>query len=107
LFAGADLNSRGLGRLLVIVRVAKKLGKSWVARHEKDGLDEWKIATFVRSQYMLGSFERTEPDIAMFRFRFRKGGGHLVQATLWARERKQDGISELVIYKGHVEPVES
>ena len=66
------MNSRGLGRLLVIVRVSKKLGKSWVARHEKDGLDEWKIATFVRSQYMLGSFERTESDVLKFRFRFRK-----------------------------------
>ena len=101
------MNSRGLGRLLVIVRVAKKLGKSWVARHQRDGPDEWKIATFVRSQCMLGSFERTEADIAMFRFRFRKGGGKLVQATLWARERKQYGIVELVVYKGHLEPVES
>ena len=100
------MNSRGLGRLLVIVRVSKKLGKSWVARHEKDGLDEWKIATFVRSQYMLGSFERTESDVLMFRFRFRKGGGKLVQATLWARERKQYRIVELVVYKGHVGPVE-
>ena len=55
---------------------------------------------------MLVSFERTESDVLMFRFRFRKGGGKLVQATLWARERKQYGIVELVVYKGHVGPVE-
>ena len=30
-----------------------------------------------------------------------------MQATLWARERKQYGIVELVVYKGHVEPIES
>jgi hypothetical protein len=70
-------------------------------------LDEWKIATFVRSQYILGSFERIESDVALFRLRFRKGGGSLMQATLWARERKQYGIVELVVYKGHVEPIES
>ncbi len=70
-------------------------------------MDERKIAIFVRSQYILGSFERTEGDVDVFRLRFRKGGGSLMQATLWARERKQYGIVELVVYKGHVEPIES
>lgn len=95
----------GLQRVFVIVRIGKKLGKSWVARHERDGLDEWKILAFVKSQYVLASFERIESDIAVFRFRFRKGGGNLMQATLWARERKEYNITELVVYKGHVEPV--
>ncbi len=47
----------------VIVRVPRKLARTWVARHEKDGLDEWKISTFIRSQYLLGSFERAEPEV--------------------------------------------
>lgn len=97
----------GFETLFVIVRVAKKLGKSWVAKHEKDGLDEWKITTFIRSQYVLGSYDRVEQDVAVFRLRFRKGGGSVMQATLWARERKQNDIVELVVYKGHAEPVES
>ncbi len=86
--------------------MAKKLGKSWVAKHEKDGLDEWKISAFIRSQYLLGGFERVESDVAVFRLRFQKREGTVMKATLWARERKHNGIVELVVYKGHAEQVE-
>ncbi len=85
--------------------MAKKLGKAWVARHERDGLDEWNISAFVRSQYLLGSFERSEPGVAVFQLRFQKRGV-VMKATLWARERRHNDIVELVIYKGHAEPVE-
>ena len=87
--------------------MAKKLGRTWVAKHERDGLDEWKISTFVRSQYVQGSFERVERDVAVFRLRFQKRGGTVMEATLWARERRQSAIVELVVYRGHAEPVES
>jgi hypothetical protein len=35
---------------LVIVRVAQKLATEWLARHERDGLNEWKLSSFVRGQ---------------------------------------------------------
>ncbi len=66
-----------------------------------------EIATFVSSQYTLGSFERTESDVLMFRFRFRKGRRKAGASNLMGQgERKQYGIVELVVYKGHVGPVE-
>lgn len=91
---------------IVFVRVSKRLVASWVARHEKDGIDEWKLATFVRSQYQIGSYDRIETDLILFRLRFQKRGGVVMTATLWVRERKHNGMVELVIYKGHVEPLE-
>jgi hypothetical protein len=91
---------------LVMVRVAQKLATAWLAKHEKDGLNEWKLSSFVRSQYALGAFDSVEVDILVFRMRFQKRGGSLMTATLWVRERKHNGIVELVIYKGHVEQVE-
>ncbi len=91
---------------LVIVRVAQKLATAWLARHEKDGLNEWKLSSFVRSQYAFGAFDRAEEAILVFRLRFQKRGGSLMTATLWVRERRHNGIVELVIYKGHVEQVE-
>jgi len=91
---------------LVIIRVARKLATTWLARHEKDGLNEWKLSSFVRSQYALEAFDWVEENILLFRLRFQKRGGSLMAATLWVRERKHNGIVELVIYKGHVEQVE-
>ena len=92
---------------MIVVRTGRKLVRTWVARHEKDGLDEWKISTFVKSQYILGGYEREDEDVAVFRFRFQKRGGAVMRATLWVRERRHKGIVELVVYRGHVEPVES
>jgi hypothetical protein len=91
---------------LVIVRVAQKLATEWLARHERDGLNEWKLSSFVRGQYALGVFDRVEGNVLVLRLRFQKRGGSLMTATLWVRERKHNGIVELVIYKGHVERVE-
>jgi len=91
---------------LVIIRLARKLATTWLARHEKDGINEWKLSSFVRSRYTLGSFDRVEPDVLVFRLRFQKRGGTVMAATLSVRERKHNGIVELVVYKGHVEPVE-
>ena len=43
----------------------------------------------------------------MFRFRFRKGRRKAGASNLMGQgERKQYGIVELVVYKGHVGPVE-
>jgi hypothetical protein len=92
--------------VFIIIRLARRLATTWLARHEKDGIDEWKLSSFVRSQYNLGSFDKVESDVLVFRLRFQKRGGDLMTATLWVRERKHNGIVELVVYKGHVEQVE-
>ncbi len=49
---------------LIIIRLARRLATTWLARHEKDGIDEWKLSSFVRSQHALGSFEKPEADIS-------------------------------------------
>jgi hypothetical protein len=46
--------------VFIIIRLARRLATTWLARHEKDGIDEWKLSSFVRSQYNLGSFDKVE-----------------------------------------------
>ena len=60
---------------LIIVRVAQKLATEWLARHERDGLNERKLSSFVRSQYALGVFDRVEGSVLVLRLRFQKRGG--------------------------------
>lgn len=94
-------------RSLVIVRISKKLKKHWIAKHEKNGLDEWRLASFVKSQYFLRGYDRLSGDMLLFKFRFQKKGGHPMRATLWVREKKiNGGIVELIMFRGHVEPLE-
>jgi len=90
---------------LVIVRVALKLATEWLARHERDGLNEWKLSSFCKVA-VWGVFDRVEGNVLVLRLRFQKRGGSLMTAALWVRERKHNGIVELVVYKGHVEQVE-
>jgi len=94
-------------RPLLIVRISKKLKQRWVAKHEKNGLDEWRLASFVRSQYSLSGYERLSEDTLLFRFRFQKRGGQPMRAMLWVREKKINaGVIELIMFRGHVEPLE-
>lgn len=98
---------RIMERSLVIVRISKKLKKHWIAKHEKNGLDEWRLASFVKSQYFLRGYDRLSGDTLLFKFRFQKKGGHPMRATLWAREKKiNGGIIELIMFRGHVETLE-
>lgn len=92
----------------VIIRFSKKLKKSWIVKHEKDGLDEWRIAAFIKSQYILGSYTRLEANLILFKLRFQKRGGQLMKASLWVREKEiNGGMVELVVFRGHAEPLES
>jgi len=93
---------------LVIVRISKKLKQHWIAKHEKNGLDEWRLASFVKSQYSLFSYKRLGENLLLFKFRFQKKDRQPMKATLWVREKKiNGGIIELIMFRGHVEPVES
>jgi len=93
---------------LVIVRISKRLTQHWIAKHEKDGLDEWRLASFVKSQYALHSYDRLSVDVLLFRFRFMKRGGQAMKASLWVREKRiNDAITELIMFRGHAEPIES
>ncbi len=90
----------------VIVRIPKRLVKRWVAKHERDGLDEWRLAYFVRDQYLLDSYERAGDDLLVFRLRFQRRHGRPLRATLWVRERKLSlEVTELILFRGHVAPI--
>jgi len=92
----------------IIVRFPKRLMKRWIAKHERDGLDEWRLASFIKSQYAMGSYNRLCEDTILFKFRFQKRGGRPMRASLWVRERKINGeLVELVVFRGHVESLES
>lgn len=92
---------------MIIVRISKKLKQRWIAKHEKNGLDEWRLASFVKSQYALHGYNRLNVDLILFRFRFQKRGGQPMRASLWVREKKiNGGIIELIMFRGHVEPIE-
>ncbi|RLI46286.1 hypothetical protein DRO69_03455 [Candidatus Bathyarchaeota archaeon] len=92
---------------LIIVRISKKLKQRWIAKHEKNGLDEWRLASFVKSQYFLCGFDRLGEEVLLFKFRFQKKGGQPMRATLWVRKKKiNGGIVELIVFRGHVESLE-
>ena len=81
------------------------MAKGWIARHERDGLDEHKLIHFIRMQYKLGNYERTEEGLLMFVFRFQKRSGRPMKAILWVRERKLNELVELVLVRGHAKPL--
>jgi hypothetical protein len=77
---------------LVIVRIPKKIAKKWLSRHEKDGLDEYKISIFLKLQYELQNYESTPERLLLFTMNFQKRGGQPMKANLWVRERKIDDV---------------
>jgi hypothetical protein len=87
----------------VIVRIPRKVERQWVLRHEKDGLDETGISVFLKLQYELQHYEKTAEELLLFVMNFQKRGGQPMQAELWVRERRLDGIVELILIRAHVE----
>jgi hypothetical protein len=90
---------------LVMVRFPKKIAKQWVLRHERDGLDEYNISIFLKLQYQLQNFELTPEHLLLFSMRFQKRGGQPMKAALWVRERKINGVVELILIRAHAEPL--
>jgi len=91
---------------LIIVRIPKRVAKQWILRHEKDGLDEYRISVFLKLHYELQHYERTHEHLLLFTLRFQKRGGQPIKADLWIRERKIDELVELLILiRGHAEPL--
>jgi hypothetical protein len=90
---------------LVIVRIPKKIAKKWLSRHEKDGLDEYKISIFLKLQYELQNYESTPERLLLFTMHFQKRGGQPMKANLWVRERKINDVVELILIRAHVEPL--
>ena len=73
---------------LIIVRIPRRIAKRWVLRHEKDGLDEYKISIFLKLQYEMRNFELTPENLLLFAMRFQKRGGQPMKADLWVRKRR-------------------
>lgn len=88
---------------LIIVRIPKKIAKEWISRHERDGLDEYKISIFLKLQYELQNYERTPEHLLLFIMRFQKRAGQPMKANLWVREIKINDLVELILIRGHVE----
>lgn len=88
---------------LIMVRVPKKIAKHWVLKHEKDGLDEYKISIFLKLQYELQNYELTLDNLLLFIMHFQKRGGQPMKASFWVRERKTNDIVELI--RAHAEPL--
>jgi len=88
---------------LIIVRVPKRIAKQWLLRHERDGLDEYKISIFLKLQYELQHYEKTPEHLLLFTMRFQKRGGKPMKANLWVRERKINDMVELILIRGHAE----
>lgn len=89
--------------VLLIVRIPKKVAKQWLLRHERDGLDEYKISVFLKFHYELQHYERTPEHLLKFTMLFQKRGGQPMKADLWVRERKINGLVELILIRGHAE----
>jgi len=90
---------------VIMVRIPKKVEKQWVLRHERDGLDEYGISVFLKLHYGLQNYERTPEQLLLFTMRFQKRGGQPMKADLWVRERKTDGLVELILIRAHAEPL--
>jgi len=88
---------------LVIVRIPKKIAKQWILRHEKNGLDEYKISIFLKLHYELRNYEVTSENLLLFNMRFQKRGGQPMKAILWVRERKINDVVELILIRAHAE----
>ena len=89
----------------MMVRIPKRIAKQWISRHEKDGLDEYKISLFLKLQYELQNYESTPEHLLLFTVRFQKRGGQPMKVDLWVRERKINDLVELVLIRGHAEPL--
>ena len=70
---------------LIMVRIPKRIAKQWVLRHEKDGLDEYKISIFLKLQYELQNYESTPEHMLLFTMHFQKRGGQPMKASFWVR----------------------
>jgi hypothetical protein len=88
---------------LIIVRIPKRVEKQWVLRHERDGLDEYRISVFLKLHYGLQHYERTPENLLLFTMHFQKRGGQPMKADLWVREKKIDDLVELILIRGHAE----
>ena len=89
--------------LLVMVRIPKKITKQWILKHERNGLDEYKISTFLKLQYELKHYERTPEHLLLFIMHFQKRGGQPMKANLWVRKRKINDLVELILIRAHAE----
>jgi len=87
----------------VIVRIPKKIAKQWILRHERDGLDEYKISTFLKFHYELQNYEHTPESLLLFNMHFQKRGGQPMRASFWVREKKLNDIVELILIRAHAE----
>lgn len=88
---------------LIIVRVPKKIAKQWILRHERDGLDEYKISIFLKLEYELKNYERTPEHLLLFTMYFQKREGQPMKANLWVREGKINDLVELILIRAHAE----
>ena len=88
-----------------MVRIPKKVERQWILRHEHDGLDEYGISVFLKLQYELQHYEKTDEQLLLFAMNFQKRGGQPMQAKLWVRERMIDDLVELILIRAHVEPL--
>jgi len=100
---------------MIIVRISKRLARRWVAKHERDGLDEYKIALFIRVQYELDNYEQTEEGLLLFTLRFQKRGDRPMRAMtayamyvdhLLIAEEPLKELEERALAKGEVEVAE-
>ncbi|MDH5451284.1 MAG: hypothetical protein OEX77_10390 [Candidatus Bathyarchaeota archaeon] len=58
-----------------------------------------RISSTLESQYLLGSYERSNED-ELLKFRLQKKGGQEMRADLWVREKKiNDEIIELIVFR--------
>jgi hypothetical protein len=88
---------------LIMVRFPKRIVKQWVLKHERDGLDEYRISIFLKLQYELRSYELTPESLLLFTMNFQKRGGQPMKASLWVRERKINDVVELILIRAHAE----
>lgn len=59
---------------------------------------EWILAC-------IQNYERTPEQLLLFTMRFQKRGGQPMKADLWVRERKTDGLVELILIRAHAGPL--
>ena len=68
-------------------------------------MDEYGVSVFLKFQYELQHYEKTEEQLLLFAMNFQKRGGQPMQAQLWVRERKIDSIVELILIRAHAQPL--
>jgi hypothetical protein len=69
----------------------------------------WKSSLWwtglLKLHYELQHYERTPEHLLLFTMRFQKRGGQPIKAGLWIRVRKIDDLVELILIRGHAEPL--